>query len=38
MKVNTGADLKYSERGARVPHPPTPNENFTFQDTQHTAL
>ena len=36
----TGADPEISERGGQVPHPPphSPNENFTFQDVQHTAL
>ena len=38
-----GADPENSERGGRVPHPrpPSPHpsdENFTFQDMQHTTL
>ena len=34
------ADPENSERGDRVPPTPlpSPNENFTFQDTQHAAL
>ena len=35
-EIVAGADPENSERGGRVPHPP--NENFTFQDMQHTAL
>ena len=37
-----GADPETSERGGRVPPPPTlspsPNENVTFRDMQHTAF
>ena len=29
-------DPENSVRGGKVPHPP--NENFTFQEMQHTAL